>query len=280
MKRIDLMGVPGVGKTTTYNLLGQCRENASDYLLFEEAYRSVIIANSSSIVRYAQRLKDRIKQDRLSIILKRILNKWLDYELRSNTYRIERDNLKQAIKEMKEKYPDFLEITLPTLGKPPPGNSLIRIDGISGPYNKTISRLNQFFILQRFLENDTRVIFDNSFSHKVFSIVNFNQTIDPGRINQYIQALPRPEGTVIFIAPPEIIINRIRERANYGVVNTWHRQIVDTDLLEDWVKKGCDIARMACQYLREQDIPVLELDAQKEPLVLSKMIGGFILALQ
>jgi hypothetical protein len=279
MKRIDLMGVPGVGKTTTYNLLGQCRESPNDYLLFEEAYRSVVIAKSSNIVRSAHKLRNRIPQDRFSFQMKRILNKWLDYELRSTTYRIEKNNLEQSIKEMQEKYPDFVEFILPTLGKPPPGNSLIRLDGNSNPYNKSINRLNQYSILQRFLDNDSKVIFDNSFSHKVFSIVNFNQPIDPGRINQYIKAMPRPVGTIILYAPPEIIVERIRKRADCGVVNAWHSQIVNTNLLEGWVKKGCEILMLASQYLREQGIPVLELNAKEEPLVLSKMIRGFIAAL-
>ena len=45
MKRLDFLGVPGIGKTTTYTLLKELRQSRDEYLLSEEAYTKAIVSN-------------------------------------------------------------------------------------------------------------------------------------------------------------------------------------------------------------------------------------------
>ncbi|MFC2054361.1 hypothetical protein ACFLV7_08725 [Chloroflexota bacterium] len=277
MKRFDLLGVPGVGKTTTYNLLRQCRNNPNEFLLFEEAYRSVILSKSSPLVQFAFNFESLIPKKRYSIRFVNILNKWLDDKLRSKTSRVENDNLFQAIYDLGDNYPDFLSLTLNGIGKQSLTESNIHPSDYFGFLIVIATRLNRYDLLQRLLGEKTTVVFDSSFTHKVFSIVDFSQKINPDLITRYIRSMPQPNGVIILHALQDVIVGRIRHRAKEGKVSAWHSPIVDTPLLEEWVDKACEVIQYTRTSLEDNSVPVIELDAEKQPSTIAQRAVEFIL---
>jgi len=276
MKRFDLLGVPGVGKTTTFNLLRQFCNNTKEFLLFDEAYRSVMLSKLSPFVRFAFYSERLIPKRQLTIRFIHILNKWLDNKLQFKAFQVEKENLFRAIQEMWNKYPDFMAITLNGIGKQSLVESIVLPSDYFGFLIKTANRINQYDILQRSLGDKTPVIFDNSITHKVFSIVDFSRKINPELITRYIRDMPQPKGTIIITASPKVLVSRIRNRAKEGIVNTWHRPIVDSALLEDWVSKACEVIQYTRISLQEGGVPVIDLDGEEPPTVLAQRAIEFI----
>ncbi len=206
MKRFDFVGVPGVGKTTTYNLLKQFRNNPNEFLLFEEAYQAVMLSKSSPLVQLAFNFESLIHKKQYSIRFRNILNKWLDDKLRSKTSRVENDNLFQAIYDLGDNYPDFLSLTLNGIGKQSLIEANIHPSDYFGFLIVIAARLNQYDLLQRLSGEKTAVVFDSSFTHKVFSIVDFSKKIDPDLITRYIKSMPQPNGVIILHALKDVIV--------------------------------------------------------------------------
>jgi len=96
-------------------------------------------------------------------------------------------------------------------------------------------------------------------------------------ITRYIRGMPQPKGAIIFDALPDVIVGRIRYRAKGGRVNAWHRPIVDTPLLEEWVDKAYEVIQNTRTSLEDKGIPVIELDAEKQPIILAQRAIEFIL---
>jgi hypothetical protein len=245
--------------------------------LFEEAYRSVIISKSSPLPQLAFEFEKLIPKNRYSIRFVNILNKWIDDNLRSKTFQVENDNLFQAIYDLGDNYPDFLSLTLNGIGKQSLIESNIHPSDYFGIIIVIATRLNRHDLLQRLLGEKTTVVFDSSFTNKVFSIVDFSQKINPDLITRYIRGMPQPNGAIILDALQDVIVERIRHRAKEGEVIAWHRPIVDTPLLEEWVDKACEVIQYTRTSLEDKGVPVIELDAEKQPIILAQRAIEFIL---
>jgi thymidylate kinase len=276
MKRLDLLGVPGVGKTTLYNLLGKNRESFNNYFVFEEAYRSAIFSKLPGFYQFVDKLNSFFKTPWFANRVFNTLVRPLERMVETEKHIIEEENLGQAIAYIQKKYPDFLAMRLSGIGKP----LLLGTPDYPEDYlryqRKTYHHINQFHILEKSLEDETIVVFDNSFAHKVLSIVNYTEDIDEKVINQYIKLMPPPAGVAILFAPPQVIVARIRKRAQNGLVNNWHRRIVDTDLLDEWVEKACEITKIARQGFLSHNYPVLDLNAELSPNTNVKIAQNFI----
>ncbi len=74
----------------------------------------------------------------------------------------------------------------------------------------------------------------------VFFAIDFSREIDAVFSKNYILGMPAPKGVIIISAPQNVIVNRIRTRAEKGWVGTLHRPIIHSDeLLNQWVSKAC-----------------------------------------
>ena len=78
--------------------------------------------------------------------------------------------------------------------------------------------------------------------------------------------MPAPKGVIIISAPQNVIVNRIRTRAEKGWVGTLHRPIIHSDeLLNQWYLKPVRLSTLPAEILIEQGISVFDLDAREEP---------------
>jgi thymidylate kinase len=276
MKRLDLLGVPGVGKTTLYNLLGENREHSNDYFIFDEAYRSVILKELPFFYRYLDEFIGSLKSSRYSNRLFNAFVRPFERAIVTEKQKIEEENLEQAIEEMQRKYPGFLSMRLSGIGKPLLQGTPDYPSDYLKYKKKTYHQINQYDILEKSIGKETIVVFDNSFAHKVLSIVDYSKEIDENIINQYTRTMPPPAGLVIFQASPMVIVARIRSRAQNGLINNWHREIVDNKVLDEWVEKACEITSIARRYFLKQNYPLLDINTELPPLVNVRKIQTFI----
>jgi thymidylate kinase len=280
MKRVDFLGVPGVGKTTTYNLLKNCRKCRNEFFLSEEAYQSIILSQSTPMIQSVNKIYSHVRSSRILRPLTDHVEKWLDFQFATKKVILEKENLEKTVQEMCAEYPDFLTLILNGVGKQSLKNSNISASVYFESILKISNQINLFKILEKSLNKEDIVIFDSSFSHKVISIVDFSKEMNRKDIDQYFRKIPIPSGVVIFNSPARIIVDRIRQRNNNGRIISWHRPIIDSDLLEEWVTKAGEIVDYSRSCLLELQIPVLDLDATKLPLDLANQVKNFILALK
>jgi hypothetical protein len=278
MKRIDIMGLCGVGKTTIFRLLGQYRKDPCDFQLFEEAYQSLGLKKSSALAGF---LFKQIKRTESSVsTIKKVyqfpLKKLLNFQIRLKTRTMEQKNLHSALQELMEKYPNFTQ-TILNLPQNQFGLDSFHVSlNESISVKKTLKRINQYSILQKYLDDDIKIIFDYSFLMKIFTLTDFSQPINAEKIHQYIKSMPKPFGTINLIAPPEVIIARLRGRAKLGRVNEWHRNIIDSDLLEQWVENACEISRIAMSCMAEEGASLYNLNAEDEPAIVASRARDYI----
>ena len=98
----------------------------------------------------------------------------------------------------------------------------------------------------------------------------FSQKTNPDLITRYIRGMPQIKGAIIFDALTDAITVRIKHRAKVGRVNAWHRPIVDTPLLEEWVDTAYEVIQYTRTSLEGKGVPVIELDAEKQPIILAQ----------
>jgi hypothetical protein len=280
VKRLDFLGVPGVGKTTTYNLLRGIRQSHNEFLLFEEAYHKVIFTRLPGYLKVGDLFRRYCQKYPSSRRLFSSTNSWLEIKLDQARSQIEKANYLDSIREMGEKHPAFLQLTLEGIGK----QKIIPSKMVSSDYYdafiKIINRLNQYDVLKKYFFEDSMIIFDSSFSHKIFSVMDFSKEVDPAIISQYFEVMPHPSAVAIFNLPQTEIANRIRNRAREGYANPWHSPIVNTTLLESWVEFACEVALQARLKLLDLGIPVIDLDGSEQPAVLAGQIRDYILHLK
>jgi thymidylate kinase len=280
VRRLDFLGVPGVGKTTTYNLLREIRQSRNEFLFFEEAYHKVIITRLRNYHKVGGLFRRYYQKHPSSQRYFASVNSWLDVKLNQARLQIEKANYLDSIHEMGEKHPVFLQLTLEGIGRQKIIPSKMAPSDYFDSLIKITNRLNQFCILQKYFCDDTMIVFDSSFSHKVFSIVDFSREVDQAIISQYFEAMPQPSIVAVFNLPAAEVVNRIRNRAREGYANAWHRPIVNTKLLESWVEFACEVAYQARMKLLDLGIPVIDLDANQEPVVLAGQIRDEIIHLK
>ena len=205
------------------------------------------------------------------------VNPWIDDKLVKERSKLENANYWDSIQEMGKKYPAFVKMTLDGIGKQTLTSSNIPPEDYIASLFKITQRMNQYILCEKFFTGETKIIFDSSFSHKIFSIVDFSKDIDPEIINQYFEVMPRALAVAVFNLTPMEIARRIRKRADSGHANAWHNPIVNTNMLEHWVEIACEVSRLARLKLNNMGIPVIDVDGIKEPIVLAGEIRDFLL---
>ena len=112
----------------------------------------------------------------------------------------------------------------------------------------------------------------------VFFCVNFSKKVDPEIIKRYIRGIPLPDGVIIFHASPEVIIARLRQRVQEGKLASFHRDIIDTPLLDEWVSKACEVVRTTQACLLDQNIKVYDVNTETEPQRVASNIRELVLS--
>jgi len=277
MQRFDFLGVTGTGKSTIYYLLSQTRRTPNEFLLFDEAYDLALKAQFPLPWRLANHIQQALGTNRPFQPFARPLDRLINRELTKAKSSFEREKLFEQITITWLTYRDMLFLRLNGTGK----SSLSTQEALPSDYLhtllKTALRMKQFYLLTQSLPKKTNVVYNRSFSQKVFSVVDFSKKVDPDIICRYIKGMPAPAGVIICNASPQVIVSRLRERAKEGRVASVQRAIINTDLLEEWVKISCEVIQFAKSCLLEQGSYILDLNTEKEPHILAAQVREFML---
>ena len=107
MIRIDILGVPGVGKTTTCNWLGQCRKNPREFLLFEEAYKQALSGQLSFTFKLAGKMERLMISSHLFTPLANRVNHHIDNEIAKIRYCFEKEKAFDQLMSLGLEFPIF-----------------------------------------------------------------------------------------------------------------------------------------------------------------------------
>ena len=272
MKRVDFLGVPGSGKTTVFGVLPDARHAASDFLLSTEAYAKAIAHMLPPGVRVLGRLRTMLSKSTMFQPLQVRLSKSVDRAVSIRRSRLETEGLVEEIVSIWSNNPELLTLRLAGLGKQTMVSQVITPTEYLDFFYKTALRMKQLRFMEAQLSPEARVVFDKSITQAVFSCVDFSQPVEAAIIDRYVGGIPAPAAVISFQASPDVIVQRIRQRAAEGWVSALHRGIVDTSTLSIWAERACEVAQHAAVSLTRRRINVIEVDAGPPPAQIASKI--------
>ncbi len=257
MKRVDFFGVPGVGKSTVFHSLRTVRKSSQDFCFPEEARRlsiAKVLTNKST-------LKHKLVG---SLIKYKLL-----YDLFGKSPLLSRSSLKDAMMYFDDEYEGFLlSCALGVSHKiKDPCHLLLGAAWLANV-------IEEHYFFHSYLDDITKVIFDESLSQKVFGIsdcLNLNDRI----VIDYFNTMPLPQGVVLIEEGLSIIKSRLQKRSNILIS---HRFLSDEDL-SLWIEKACTVVSIAKEVLLARKVKVLKLSALDEPINNAKKVREFICCL-
>jgi adenylate kinase len=239
MKRIDFLGVPGIGKTTIYKEMITRRTKSDCWMTPEEA--RIKVAQIYTI-QNAQSQKDYI----IAALLKIGLFKKFHPRLASGVLQ---GYQQKIIWNEKEHYADFLEAALQisTIKEKMP---LMRLGGLGSFYSKV-----KEVIFLEYSRIPGLVLFDESLSHKIYAVTFWRKGFFESCTKDYFNAIPPPEGIIYFKLNPEKTFVQIKQRK---ITMMSHRDL-DDDLLLEAIKAQLEIAAIGAEVLKNRGVKILEV---------------------
>ena len=259
MKRIDLMGVPGVGKSTLYKKLIKCRNKNFKFLTLEEA--KFLIARKHS-TKAKKTMKDSLK----------------DFLLITRVYKITTPDLpdivlrkkkREFLWDSKEKMDDFIDKSIKLIEESDRISLLKLYD-----FSYFCESLENVLLLKKSTDEAT-VLIDESLAKRPFlSHRDDKEYLD--RISEYFYNMPIPDGIVFFRSSTSEVLARIEERKKkQGKIIPGHKDL-SKDELRKHVKAQIHVSEYGLTILRKRNIPILILDASNPIKTNSEKVISFI----
>ncbi|MBS4033662.1 MAG: deoxynucleoside kinase [Ignavibacterium sp.] len=243
MKRIDIIGAPGVGKSTLVNLLLEKRKNTSVWLTVDEAKTLIAkeeIKNNYSIIK---RL--------LGLLILNIINK---KKLRECFRDMVNETVeKKAFQEKLELWEPFIEFCVNCVG-----------DHNKDAYyrlllaNSFLHIIKDVALIER-SKIKTKVVFDYSLSQNVTGLISWNYEVGSKLSKEYFELMPRPDALIYIEATPEIIVDRIIQRSS-EIIITQHRELSSKEILQR-TKITISNISSGVRVLQDKGIPILTIDS-------------------
>ncbi len=239
MKNVDLLGIPGVGKSTILKALEKNYSSKKRYLFPRAANRLAARKVLSASPSYQERLAANLL---CSAPLYRTIGRLLIAR---------KDYQKKALFSYTKNHYPFLDNCAKGLAtkSQDPAQMLLGATWLT-------NKIKEYYFLDRYLDQSCRVIFDESLLQKVFGIWEVT-ALDLEGIKNYFYHLPLPAGVIIVEGPAELIATRIKQRAK---VITAHRNLEAEELIS-WLEKAGTIIDIARETLTERKVKVLVISA-------------------
>ncbi len=240
MKRIDFLGVPGVGKTTLYYKLLQQRDDYEKWLTPPEA--KILIAKKHVKANW------RSAGELLRLLALQLPNRTLQKKLTENIS----DTLAgKAFQERLQEWMPFIELC-----------SFSLADGSKPPYYRFLlakwflSLLNDVALIES-ADLKHQVLFDDSLSQRATGMMPWDRLSGEQQSRKYFSLMPPPVAVVYLRADPQLIADRLVKRKK---VIAQHQDLSYHDLLER-TKIAALIVEAGAETLHSRGIPVLMVDA-------------------
>lgn len=254
MKRIEFLGVEGIGKTTLFNELLRQRKKKDLWMTTEEARidcaRNHLIENDRTV-----------HQKIIEIFLKFNINKWFQYHLCNDVLQPLEQNCLLKPNESYQKFWIHL-VKYYDLSEKMPQLGLNRITGLFYLTYKLVY-LDNYESQRIFLsEND-------SISMGGLLLPYWKKSHNEQMIKEFYFHMPSPVGLIFCYLDHAETLKRIRNRQNDGIISFSHRDpddntlIVDNNHLSKIIQIQAEIASIGVDILRERGVKVLELNMEK-----------------
>lgn len=243
MKRIDLLGAPGVGKTTLYKELLQRRNRHDHWLTLEEA--KILITK-----RHLRGNFRSLKEFAGLLILHTVNVRVLQKKLSENIYLSLAD---KALEERLEDWMPFIELCSESLGdhnKPPFYRFLLA--------KWFLSQLEEAALVESVVSEDI-VLFAESLSQRATGLMPWSYSLGEQQSRKYFNLMPAPHAVVFLRAESQQVKKRIINRSRQKII-VQHHGLSENELLER-VEIATTIVEIGAGVLRERGVHILELDA-------------------
>ncbi|MFU8862102.1 MAG: hypothetical protein ACNA8K_16975 [Cyclonatronaceae bacterium] len=260
MKRFELIGPSGVGKTTLYNSICRTERNWRNYLTVKEAY--VLAAGNAELPLTAVRLRlyrHLLKQN--------ILNN-RELGLARHVLQLNRRKNKLVNRSDYERFSTSFKILYNDLGYE--SNPIV----VAANINAFIKRIDEYLILNRLLTGDHRVLFDDGMIHLWGGLGNYDtSTISPEDIKNDV--LFNPAGVILCEHAPEVIYNQVMKRKNEGVFRFSLDHYSQGELISH-INADVENLKIKAGFFKDHNIPVLTLDLSEDVALIMQKINCFV----
>lgn len=242
--RIDLLGVPGVGKSSIYSVLLKQRGDDNPLMSIDEVILSYSLNESK---RDGMTVKDYI----LSFLINRNILRSIHPFFSQEIIHKHRDLMLWDEKD---------EVAL---------DCLIKANALSG-YPSSVRLLRYCWILESsrkiaLLQNlkipkDTTILVDDSLTQRLITLGPWNGIEEQKQLSILCSLLGELNSVVYLEAEYNTVMTRLQQRKK-SRINTAHKQMNDKDLMED-TKKQLESARHVADKLESLGINIIRVNAE------------------
>ena len=257
MKRIELIGPAGVGKSTLYNSLLKIRKSSSQWLTTKEANFNIV----SHLLSSRKKMSSLLYKPQLHVPL---ITGFINRSILKNEYKV-------AIYERDKEWREFIYSVLQF--KLEDESESVKI---LYRYNWLLSRLEEAALLEKYFP-DNVVIIDESICQKIWPLIlplPSNSINEAG--NSLYRICPTPNGIIHITCSPDVIFSRLKNReANKDHWMIGFKGLSDKSLYEQ-IEKSIQLTEICSKVMRERGVSILEIDAELNKDEQVKKVNSFI----
>ncbi len=256
LRRVDLIGANGVGKSTLYSHLVEDRHGRRPrWLTMREAKTKLVTR------RLFAKLSPKNLAKAVTGHLPLVGNIFVDSYCRREAER--------AFATESLGYQQFFERCLSQFHNQKPGRASSCLSLVW-----LFSRLAEIALLE---DLDETVLFDESLSHKVVTLLADSKMLEEGRpIDPYLEAMPPPVAAIHLRASEELIMRRLTERNRRRGGPIARHITLDRRGLRRSTRRTRKISELLAKSLQSRGGEVINLDANEPPEFNVELVQRFL----
>jgi hypothetical protein len=257
LRRIDLIGANGVGKSTLYShLIERRRGHDLPWLTLGEAKRKIAVRG------FVKEMSPRDLIKAFSCHLPLVGDAFVDAYCRRRA--------EHAFATDREGYQRFFDRCMRHFDSAEPAGTASCLSLVW-----LFSRVAETALLEKLSET---VIFDESLSHKVVTLLSDNQGLvrNGQGLKTYLDTMPAPEAVIHLSAPDGLIMQRLIARERRRGSPIARHLTLDRKGLYHSIRRTREISETLASHLQSRGGDVIHLDAGKPPELNAEIVEEFL----